>query len=94
MVTEIHLNDYKLNVTDYHEEFINDLLLVKVDFKVRSEDYHDVTTLLYKGNFDLKVPVRNIECRVSIDEYSTSVTNLYEKDQVGDFALTLREIRE
>lgn len=92
MVTEIYLNDYKLNVTDYHEEHKNELLLLKVDFKVTSEDYHDVTTLLYEGNFDLKIPVRNIECRVTIEGYSTSVTNLYEKDQVGDFALTLREI--
>lgn len=94
MVTEIYLNDSKLNVTDYHEELNNDLLIVKVDFKVTSEDYHDVTTLLYEGNFDLKVPYRNIECKVTIEEYSTSVTNLYEKDQVGNFKLTLREIRD
>ncbi|THE11704.1 DUF3219 family protein [Bacillus timonensis] len=94
MVTEIYLNDYKLNVTHYSEKTKNHHLLVKVEFKVSSEDYHDITTLLYKGNFDLKVPERNIACKVSIQEYSTSITNLYEKDQVGDFTLILRETRE
>ncbi|MDR4886243.1 DUF3219 family protein [Fredinandcohnia sp. QZ13] len=93
MVTEIYLNEYKLNVTNYYEETKNHLLLVKVEFKVSSEDYHDITTLLYKGNFDLKVPERNIACKVIIQEYSTSITNLYEKDQVGDFTLTLLETR-
>ncbi|MEH7223427.1 DUF3219 family protein [Bacillus sp. JJ1566] len=94
MVTEIYLNDYKLDVSNYHDETENDRLLIKIDFKVSSEDYHDVTTLLYKGNFDLKVPERNIACTATIHEYSTSITNLYEKNQVGDFTLTLREIRE
>ncbi|MEH7382230.1 DUF3219 family protein [Bacillus sp. JJ1533] len=94
MGIEIYLNDYKLNVTGYHEELKNNLLLVKVDFKVTSEDYHDVTTLLYQGNFKLKVPEKNRDCKVTIQEYSTSITNLYEKEQVGDFTLTLREIRE
>lgn len=94
MVTEIYINDYKLNITDYHDELNNELLLVKVDFKVTTEEYHDVTTLLYKGNFNLKVPDRNIDCKVTIQEYSTSITNLYEKDQVGLFRLTLCEIEE
>ena len=94
MVTEIYLNDYKLEVSNYQEENSKDILLVKIDFKVSHENYHDVTTLLYKGNFDLRVPDRNIACKVSIQEYSTSITNLYEKDQVGVFTLTLREMRE
>jgi hypothetical protein len=94
MVTEIYVDDYKLNITDYHEELNDGLLLVKVDFKVTTGEYHDVTTLLYKGIFNLKVPERNIKCKVSIQEYSTSITNLYEKDQVGLFRLTLRKIEE
>lgn len=94
MVTEIYIDDYKLNITDYHDELNNELLLVKVEFKVTTEEYHDVTTLLYKGIFNLKVPDRNIDCKVTIQEYSTSITNLYEKDQVGLFRLTLCEIEE
>nr|WP_309099497.1 DUF3219 family protein [Fredinandcohnia onubensis] len=94
MVTEIYLDDYKLNITDYHEELNDELLLVRVDFKVTTEEYHDVTTLLYKGIFNLKVPGRNIDFKVNIQEYSTSITNLYEKDQVGLFRLTLRKIEE
>lgn len=94
MVTEIYLDDYKLNITDYHEELNDELLLVKVDFKVTTEEYHDVTTLLYKGIFNFKVPDRDLDCKVTIQEYSTSITNLYEKDQVGLFRLTLRKIEE
>ncbi|WP_449540207.1 DUF3219 family protein [Ferdinandcohnia sp. Marseille-Q9671] len=94
MTNEIYLNDYKLKITDYKEDLHEGVLRVTVDFKVSSEDYHDVTTLLYKGKFDLKVPDRNIECKVSIEQYSTSITNLYEKDQVGDFTLSLVEVKE
>ncbi|WP_453996616.1 DUF3219 family protein [Bacillus nitroreducens] len=94
MVTEIYLNDYELRVSDYYEERKNNLLIVKVEFKVTSEEYHDVATLLYKGTFNLKVPERKINCIVTIQEYSTSITNLYEKDQVGDFRLTLCESLE
>ncbi|MEH7237441.1 DUF3219 family protein [Bacillus sp. JJ1562] len=94
MITAIYLNDYKLEVSNYQEDNINNFLLVKVDFKVASKEYHEITTLLYKGDFELKVPERNLACKVMIQEYSTSITNLYEKDQVGDFTLTLRELRE
>jgi len=94
MVNEIYLDDYKLNIIDYDEEIKNGLLLVKVDFNVTTEEYHDVTTLLYKGIFHLKVPDQHIDCKVNIQEYSTSITNLYEKEQIGLFRLTLCEIEE
>ncbi|WP_077617991.1 DUF3219 family protein [Bacillus sinesaloumensis] len=94
MVHEIILDNYSLKVTEYQEKQVDDLLVITVRFKVTSEEYHDVTTQLYKGKFSLVVPERNIECKVMIKEYSTSITNLYKKDQVGDFTLTLREIKD
>ncbi|OWR32401.1 hypothetical protein CDO73_01990 [Saccharibacillus sp. O23] len=61
------------------------------DFKVTHEDYHDVTTLLYKGEFRLRVPALQAELRTGIHNYSTSLDNLYEKGAVGDYHLELIE---
>ncbi|MFS0863772.1 DUF3219 family protein [Fredinandcohnia sp. 179-A 10B2 NHS] len=94
MVREIILNDYVLKVTSYQKTNENGKLKISVDFKVTSEDYHDVTTLLYKGKFTLNVPDEDLTCKVKIDQYFTSVTNLYEKGQSGDFSLILLEVTE
>ncbi|WP_353654009.1 DUF3219 family protein [Bacillus sp. ISL-55] len=67
---------------------------IAAHFPVTSEDYHNVTTLLYKGEFDVHVPAKEITFRGKIVEYSTSVTNLYESGQVGTFQLTLLEVKE
>ena len=94
MVKEIILNDTVMKIDHYVEEKVNHLNKISIDFKVTSEDYHDVTTLLYKGTFTIRVPERDLAFKGTIQEYSTSVTNLYEKDQVGDFKLTLLEVEE
>lgn len=94
MVKEIQLNDTLINVDRFQEENINGLMKIIVDFKVTSEDYHDVTTLLYKESFEVNVPEREIHFTGKISEYYTSFTNLYEKGQVGDFHLALIEVKE
>jgi hypothetical protein len=79
-----------------HFEMVNTggLRRITAHFPVKSEDYHDVTTLLYKGEFDVKVPAQDAAFRGKIVEYSTSVTNLYKSGQVGTFKLALLEIKE
>jgi Protein of unknown function (DUF3219) len=67
---------------------------IAFDFKVSSKDYHDITTLLYKNGFVVKVPSENLEFNASIHTYSTSLTNLYEEGAVGDFQLELVEVIE
>ncbi|MCQ6280880.1 DUF3219 family protein [Bacillus sp. EB600] len=94
MVREVILNDTPIQVDDYKEETENGLLKISIHFKVTSEEYHDVTTLLYGGSFDVKVPETGLAFRGSIQHYSTSVTNLYEKGQVGDFNLCLLEAKK
>ncbi len=94
LVNEIRLNDTFIKVERYQEENINGLIKIIVDFKVTSEDYHDVTTLLYQGTFDVNVPERELYFTGRISEYVTSITNLYEKGQVGDFHLALIEVKE
>ncbi|PFN96101.1 DUF3219 domain-containing protein [Bacillus sp. AFS076308] len=91
MVNELILNDTAIKLDHYDEEKINNLYRITVTFKVTSEDYHDLTTLLYKGSFDVKIPERKLTFRGAIQQYSTSVTNLYEKDQVGEYKLCLLE---
>lgn len=94
MVNEIILNETTIKVYKYKEEIEGHLHRISVEFNVTSEDYHDITTLLYNGTFDVKVPERDLSFRASIQQYSTSFTNLYIKGQVGEFKLTLLEVQE
>ena len=91
LVNEIILNNYRISVKEYEEKQTKDGDLISVTFDVTSEDYHDVTTLLYEGTFHVKIPERNREFQGTIQEYSTSITNLYEKGNVGEFKLSLLE---
>jgi hypothetical protein len=93
LVKEIILNETFINVYKYDEELVNGVNRISVEFQVKSEEYHDITTLLYKGTFNVKVPDKNLSIRASIYQYSTSFTNLYIKGQVGDFKLVLLEVK-
>jgi Protein of unknown function (DUF3219) len=93
LVQEILLNDTVIKVTQYREEKVDGLHKISIHFEVTSEDYHDVTTLLYKGTFNVHVPEKSLIFRGTIQEYSTSITNLYDKGQVGDFTLSLLEVK-
>ena len=92
-MVEILLNDTVILVTSYHEETNNGLHKIIITFKVTSEEYHDIATLLYQGTFDVKVPGRGLAFRGTIQEYSTSITNLYEKGNVGEYRVCLKEVR-
>jgi hypothetical protein len=94
LVNEIILNETTINVYNYEEKTENGLHKMSVEFKVTSEEYHAITTLLYKGTFNVKVPDKYLSFRASIYQYSTSFTNLYIKGQVGDFKLVLIEVKK
>lgn len=85
------LNDRSIHLRSYEEEKVNELYKVTAIFDVTSEEYHDIATLLYSGTFDVKIPEKNLTFRGTIINYSTSITNLYNKDQVGEYNLTLLE---
>ena len=88
------LNDRVIQLTSYEEVKVNGLYKISVVFNVTSEEYHDITTLLYLGTFDVKVPEKDLRFRGTIHNYSTSITNLYLKDQVGEYKLTLLEEKD
>jgi hypothetical protein len=82
----IALNKFELTQADGFQR-------ISAEFNVTSEEYHDVTTLLYKGEFDVEVPDKQLIFRGKMVEYSTSITNLYENGQVGVFRLVLLEVK-
>jgi hypothetical protein len=99
MVDEVILNDVSLKVTEFHAETVRnsegeEFRKVGFNFKVTNREYHDITTLLYQMVFDVKIAQLNEEFRAEIFNYSTSVTNLYEENAVGDFSLVLLEVNE
>lgn len=94
LVNEIILNETPIRVESYKEEKNEGLYDICVDFKVTSDDYHAMTTLLYEGEFDVKVPEKEWAFRGRIQQYATSITNLYIEGQVGDYHLCLREMRD
>jgi len=91
-VKEIILDETFIKVKCYKKEKVKDLQLISVVFNVTSEDYHDIATLLYRDTFDVKVPEQDLAFRGSIHQYSTSITNLYEKGQLGEYKLSILEV--
>ncbi|RFU64202.1 DUF3219 family protein [Bacillus sp. V59.32b] len=93
MVNEVMLDETVIKVTNYQEEVAEKTgaRQISFEFKVKSSEYHDITTLLYKGTFDVKVPEKELAFEGTILNYYTSVTDLYKENQVGDFHLVLVE---
>lgn len=88
------LNNTLIYLNSYQEEKTNGLYKVSVEFNVTSEEYHDIATLLYSEKFDVKIPEKDITFIGTIINYSTSLTNLYVKGQVGQYKLTLLEVKQ
>lgn len=94
MVDRIVLDGHTIFIKNFELDNTSGLRRIAVEFSVTSEDYHDVTTLLYKGEFDVKIPAKDAAFRGKIIEYSTSVTNLYESGRIGIFRLAILEVKE
>lgn len=94
MVDGIVLDGHPIVISHFEMDNTCGSRRISVHFPVTSEDYHDVTTLLYKGKFDVQIPAKEAAFRGKIVEYSTSVTNLYESGQVGTFKVVLLEVKE
>ncbi|OWA37656.1 hypothetical protein B9G55_06285 [Saccharibacillus sp. O16] len=95
--TDIWLDDRRFQTTGLREfavvEGAGSRRAFTFDFKVTHEEYHEVATLLYKGEFQLRIPSLNVDLPTKIHNYSTSLDNLYEKGAVGDYHLELVESR-
>lgn len=93
MTVNVYLNDRLIEAVQFTEETLKgpDRQKIILDFKVTSEDYHDVAVLLYEMEFHVRVPERNLDFQAAITNYSTSVTNLYLGNEVADYHLELTE---
>lgn len=97
MVLKVLLNKTQIDVINFHEKMVADKRmkkeLHKVGFKfnVTSNAYHDITTLLYENDFEVNIPEKGLEFKATIYNYSTSITNLYKENEVGEFYLELIE---
>ncbi len=92
MARVIKLDQTPIEVNEYEAFLEPGLTKIKVRFPVTSEQYHEITTLLYRGNFRIEVPEAELDFQGEIIQFYTTVTNLYEKDQVGVFTVTFREV--
>lgn len=94
MTTEIWINDTVIHAYQFTEDTVAaDVPLKKIifDFKVTSEDYHDIAVLLYEMEFQIRIPEKQWDFRAAISNYSTSITNLYNDNEVADYHLELIE---
>lgn len=90
MNKRVWINNYPIQARNFKKEAA-ERKKISFEFTVTHEDYHDVTTLLYENDFTVKVPDEGLEFRATISNYSTSVTNLYEEGEEGEFKLELTE---
>ncbi|QQD86094.1 DUF3219 family protein [Jeotgalicoccus sp. ATCC 8456] len=79
--------DVKELVRDKEEGTVN------IVFDVASEDYHYLSKHLYQEQFRVRIPGNdNEEFEAKIVNFSTSLDNLYEEDNVGEYNITLKVI--
>ncbi|EZX22272.1 DUF3219 family protein [Mammaliicoccus sciuri] len=94
MVENIYLDEMKIPLTFFEDETVDGLYKVTIEFNVTSEAYHDIAVLLYRARFDVEVPDKDKKFKGEIYNYSTSLTNLYQDNQVAVYRLVIKEIRE
>lgn len=96
-MTLVWIDETQVTALNFQKETLTDPVSGKTkqkiafDFKVTSAEYHDIAVLLYKMEFRIRVPEQNLDFVAAISNYSTSITNLYEENQVADYKLELTE---
>ncbi|GAB4075166.1 YkvR family protein [Barrientosiimonas marina] len=95
MQTTIMINDMAIEAFNVKLDTITEKererTRVNFSFHVTHDTYHDITTLLYQNDFTIKMPEKDLAFPAVITTYSTSITNLYEPGNVGEFKLELTE---
>lgn len=99
METNVWIDDKQIKATDFKNEQVrisdaeHGATKISFSFKVNSEEYHDVAVLLYKNDFQVRVPDLDLEFPATIHNYATDRTDLYQEGQVADYYLELIEKR-
>ncbi|MGP4073655.1 DUF3219 family protein [Piscibacillus sp. B03] len=90
-MAQLLIDNYSIDVEQYQVDTRANKSFLSVDFKVTHEQYHDITTLLYKNDFKISLPSENLQFDAMIQTFWTSFTNLYKEGAIGDFHLELIE---
>lgn len=97
METTVWIDDKQIEALDFKNEKFevpasSDILKkISFSFQVTSEEYHDLAVLLYKNDFQVRVPELELEFPATIYNYATDRTDLYQEGQVADYYLELIE---
>lgn len=95
METIVWIDDKQIKARGFkNEQLIAGGMVAKkisFSFRVTTEEYHDVAVLLYKNDFQVRVPELDLQFPASIHNYSTDRTDLYQPGQVADYYLELIE---
>jgi hypothetical protein len=99
MVDEVILDDVTIQVTGYKEESVKgdqggeESKQISFDFIVKGkDDYHDITVLLYREVFEVRVPARKLNFRGRINHYATAIPNFEDEGAGVAFSLGLIEL--
>ncbi|MDN7243178.1 DUF3219 family protein [Planococcus sp. N028] len=96
-MTSVWIDDTEISAYNFQAETFVDNVSgqprkkIAFDFKVTSAEYHDIAVLLYKMEFRIQVPEKELDFFAAISNYSTSITNLYKENQIADYKLELIE---
>lgn len=99
METIVWIDDKQIKALGFKNEYVqisdakNSMNKISFSFKVSSEEYHDVAVLLYKNDFQVRVPDLELEFPATIHNYATDRTDLYQAGQVADYYIELIEKR-
>ncbi|WP_422122019.1 DUF3219 family protein [Planococcus sp. X10-3] len=97
METIVWIDDTQIKAVDFKNEQLgvsgteDGARKISFSFQVNSEEYHDVGVLLYKNDFQIRVPELDLEFPATIHNYATDRTDLYQAGQVADYYLELIE---
>lgn len=91
MTKRILINDYPIEAEELEVSIKSAQKKVSLVFQVTHTDYHDITTLLYQNDFMVDIPEQQLRFPAMIQNYSTSIDNLYQENTVGIFRLELIE---
>lgn len=91
MTKRILINDYPIETEVLEVSIKSAQKKVSLVFQVTHADYHDITTLLYQNDFTVDIPEQQLRFPAVIQNYSTSIDNLYQENAVGIFRLELTE---
>jgi len=87
----ITINDTVIIAKQHWEDTKGEAHILGVVFDVTHEQYHDIAVLLYKNDFHIQFPSKELSFQATIHSYSTSITNLYHEGEVGEFKVEFIE---